>query len=526
MGKYNSNRGVLDRSKYQELVLSLTSFSGGENLIGEDHDLADNEARVIKNWEAISAGGMIRAKGFSLIASDGAGALAYTDDFDSLAHHYESASSTALYGIVNTDLVILSGSDINQEDAAAFTAGVLSHAVVAGDTLYITNSTDNLQYKTIGAGIATPTQVPSAAKDRIYFFKERLVAEGGNKVVEGSKAGTGNWKADAGAWTDSNDAWSATLPDLTQGCAQSFPTGNEITVFTNFATFTLFNFPNVAIRPIQNSHGCSLPHTIALGSEGLYFASEFPTKGIYLWDTVRFINLTDKHDFVDNIDFSKRAFGIYRNNEYILTYNESGSGVTYPNRTMVFDARYGRWYQRPVNTDLSDNFGYPALLSRDNNELYYGSSQKTNIYEFEDSTSSDNANATEATYKTKEFTSKDFDIGTGGQFTIDDVRMKLVKATVVFAGQSGSLSLQWTADRGGRSGSLTYDLTAEGDIINENFTVNTSLIVTDPPDKTVTKTFGNAALGRSFNFQLLSSGTGTRPQVKRVKIHAVALEES
>ena len=525
MGKFSSNLGVLNRVKHIELVLHLLSYSGGENTIGEDHELKANEAREIKNWDAVSKGGMIRSEGFTKVGSDGAGAPAYTDDFDLLAHHYEGAN-TAVYGIVNGDLVILSGSDINEEDSGAFTAAKLSHAIVAGDALWITNSTDNLKYKTIGNVIANPTQKPSSAKDRIYFHQERLIAEGGSKVVEGSKSGTGNWKADNAAWTASNDAFSATFPDLTRGCMPSFPTGPEIAVFTDFACFTMFNFPNVAIRPIQNSHGCALPETIALGNEGVYFASEFPTKGIWLWDSVNWIDITSNHNFVNDIDFSKRAFGIYRNNKYYFVYNESGSGDTFPNRLRIFDAKLGRWMQRPLNTDLSDSFGYPALLSRDSNELYFGSSQKTNIYELDDGSTSDASNNTQASYKTKDFTSRDFSLAAGGEFTINDVRMKLTKVTVTFSGQVGSLGLAWTGDKGKRSGSLTFDLTADGDKINTTFTVNTSKILSTPPDKTITKTFDNSAIGRTFNFQITNSGTSTRPQVKRIKIHAVALEEA
>lgn len=522
MVKNLTNLQTLDRRDPLELVLEIFSFVGGENTIGEDQELKSNEAREIKNWDAISLGGMKRSKGFNEVADGG---VTYTDAPDLLAHHFEGAS-TALYGVIETDLFIKTGSTIAQEDAAVFTDNVLCHAVSTNNTLWITNSTDNLRYKTIGVAIATPTNSPSAAKDRIYFHKERLIAEGGNNVIEGSRAGFGNWKAAADAWTATNDAWSATLPDDSQGMVMGFPSGPEVTVFTEFQAFSLFNFPNVALRPIQSSHGCSAPYSIASGGGGVFFLSKFPTLGVFFWDGINFLELTVNNDFIDTVNFSQRIFGIYRDNRYWLFFNEKNSGVTYPNRVRIYDADLGRWMQRPINTDLSDNFGYPALLTRDNNELYVASSQKDKVYELETTDDSDETNNTEASYKTKDFSSRDFRLANDGSLPIDDVRMKLTKFTITFSGTVGVLTIQWTADRGAHSGSQTVDLTADGDRLNIDFIVNSSKINVTPPDKTITQTFSNDAVGRRFSFQFLNSGTSTRPEVKKFKVHAVALEES
>jgi len=520
-----TNRPILDKAPTTDLVLEILSFSGGENTIGEDQELASNEAREIKNWDITSIGGMIRTKGINEVAD---GAATYTLDVDLLHHHYEGAN-TEVYGVIEGDLVIKSGSSINQEDATAFTSGKLCHAVTAeGDTMWITNSTDNLKYKNRGVAIAAPTQKPSTAKDRIYFHKSRLIAEGGGSaptVVEGSQAGNGNWKAGASAWTASNDAWSATMPADTTGCVPSWPSGPELTVFTDFEAIALFNFPSVALRPIQNSHGCSAPYSIAKGNEGVFFLSKFPDLGVYLWDGFNWINLTEKNDFVDDINFGQRIFGKYHESRYYLFYNETGSGVSYPNRLRIYDAQFGRWMQRPINADLSDNLGYPAILTRDNNEFYVGSSLKDKFYEIETGTD-DEGNNTEATYKTKDFSSRDFNHESGAGFVIDDVRLKLSKVTLTFNGTVGAISIQWTADRGIRAGSITFDSTATGDLINTTFMVNTSKIISSPPDRTVTKTFANDAVGRRFNFQIINNGTGTRPEVKKIKIHAIAMEEA
>jgi len=117
---------------------------------------------------------MQRSKGFNEVG-DGGGT--YTEDVDFLIQHYEGTNNE-VYGVIEGDLVILSGSTIAQEDAAAFTTGVECHGVVHDSTLWITNGTDGLRYKTIGAGIATPTQEPAATgntvdKDRIYYHKLR-----------------------------------------------------------------------------------------------------------------------------------------------------------------------------------------------------------------------------------------------------------------------------------------------------------------------------------------------------------------
>lgn len=523
MAKGLLNRSVLDRKSPLELVLELLSFSGGENKIGADHELKSNEARTIKNWDATSLGTMIRSKGFNEV---GDGGVTYSEDIDLLIQHFET-TNTELYGVIEGDLFILSGSTITQEDAAAFTSGVLCHAVSAGAKLWITNSTDNLQYKSIGNAIATPTDQPATACDRIYFHLQRLIAEGSAsnpRRVYGSVAGSGNWTG-ANAWTTSGDAWNIDLPDDTKGCMPDFPSGPEVAVWTKFKTYSLYNFPNVAFRAIPNSFGCSAPYSIARGNEGVFFVSEYPTKGVILWDGVNFINLTEFHDFVDNIDLSKRCFGIYKDRKYHLFYNESGSGVTYPNRWRIYDTRWGRWMEREINSDLSDTFGYPALLTRDNNELYVGSSQKDKLYELETSDTDDEGNDTQADYKTKDFSSRDFSLGSGGAFGIDNVRMKLIGMQITYNGTVGNLSVAWSSDKGRQSGSQVINMTAEGDKLNIDFILNTSILVSSPGDRTIFRTFNNKAVGRNFNFQILNSGQGARPEIKKLKIYAIALDE-
>lgn len=517
-----TSRQSLDKIVPIELELELLSFSGGTNTIGTDAELENNEARAIENWESDSIGGMIRSKGLTEVADGGA---TYTEDMDLVAHHFEG-TSTATYGIIEGDLVIKSSSDLNQEDAAAFTSGLLSHAVSAGSKLWITNSTDNLQYKTIGNAIATPTTTPTLPCARIYEHASlfRLIAEGdSSKTVYGSRPGEGNW-AIAGGWTTSNSAWSMVMPDLTKGCAPGFPSGTDLTVFTEFDTYVIYNQPNVARRRIANGIGCGVPLSIARGNEGVFFLSTFPTKGVFLWTGNEYINLTEKDDFIDKVNLAQRVFGIYRDRTYYLFYNETGSGVTYPNRIKKYDTRFGRWMERAVNPLLADSLGYPSLQTKDNNELLVGSSLKDKLYELDDSSTSDNGNDTQAVYKTKSFSSRDFSSG-GGKFPIDGVKLKLTKISVTFKGITGVFSIHWSANKGMHTGQQVFDLTADGDLINTTFTVNTSNIIAVPPSKTVVKTFNNSAVGSEFEIQILQNGSGSRPEIKKLTLFANALEE-
>jgi hypothetical protein len=514
MPKYKSSLQALNRTPPIELVLELNSFSGGENTIGEDHALKSNESRICKNWDPISIGGMMRSRGFNEVASIGA----YTQPIDLVAQCRENLTDVETYAICEGDLCIISGGVLTQEDAAAFTSGVISHAVSAGDKLWITNSTDDIQYKTIGNAIATPADVPNTPCDRIYYHKYRLIAEGGGKTVYGSRAGTGNWTA-ADAWSLANDAWSMDMPDLTMGGVPDFPYGNEFSIFTYFSVYTLYNFPDTAYRQILNGRGCCAPYSVAKGDEGVYFLSNYPTLGVILWNGSDWIDLTINHDFVQDINLNARIFGIYRNKKYYILYNETGTGGGTPNRIKIYDAQFGRWMERPINATLADNMGYPCLLKYSNNELYFGSAETPHIYEFETTDDSDEGQKTEANYTTKYFTSKDFGLG------IDEVRMKLIKFTATYYGTKGSLTIQWTSDRGKHSGSQVIDLTAEGDLINETFIVNTSYIIEVPPDITKAYSFNNSAVGRRFSFQILNNDTGDRPKLKKLKIHAVALEE-
>jgi hypothetical protein len=458
------------------------------------------------------------------IARNTANYTVETDEFtntsiaaDGVLHHFEG-TSTRNYVINNGDLFRINGSSLTHTDSGKFTAGVLTHGLSAGNKAWFTNSTDNLKYTTIAGSVTVPTTVPPNARDRIYLHKSRLVAEGGGVTVYGSKAGSGTW-AGAGGWTTSGDAWSIDLPDLTQGCVPGFPSGPEITVFTKFKAYSLYNMPNIAFREILGSHGCSAPYSIAQGTEGVFLFSLYPTLGVWLWDGVNWVNLTVNEDWVNQVSLTNRCFGIYSENKYRFFYNDNTSGVSYPNVLRTYDARWGRWMKRSINSSVGDTFGIPMLLTKANNELYVGSSQVDTVYQLEDTSNSDNTYNTQANYVTKDFTSKDFGADR------DEIKMKLLKCTVTYYGSTGNFSLLWNSDRGLHTGSQTFDLTARGDLINTTFTVNTSYISQLPPSKTITRSFGNGAVGRRFNFQILNSATGDRCRIKNIKISAIALQE-
>lgn len=516
-------RDVLDTGSENEIVLEILSYSAGTNTISEDHVMKANEARVCENWSAISIGGMERSKGFNLIAS-GSGTTA--SDLGHF-HFQDSTGASEVLGIIHGNLVKSSSPSISTITAGVFTAGTLSHAVEGEDESWITNVTDNLRRYTIAGGLTTPSDQPSSARDRIYRHKNRLVAEGGGVRVFGSRVGAGNWTA-ADAWSLANDAWNIDLPNNTKGCAPGFPSGNLITVFDKFQTYILGGFPATAYEPVPNSRGCVAPYSIAIGEEGVYFLSDFPTLGIFVWDGTKFIDITTEQDFISDINLSGRIFGSYRDKKYSLFYNELGSGVSYPNKWRVFNAKFGRWSDRPVASGFSDNFGYPVILGKQNNELYTWSSRKGIIYELETEDDSDNGEDTAASYKTKDFTSRDFVLPFSGRnLPIDEALIKITKVTITYFGTVGTIALKWDADRGKRTGTLTFDLTASGAKLNTEFTVNTSSIVSSSSlrDKKITKSVANNAVGRTFSFEVSNSGSSTRPKIKKIKVHAIILSD-
>lgn len=517
-------RNILDNTDEKEIVLELLSYSGGENTISEDHIAKSNEARTCENWEAVSLGGMQRAKGFNQVST------AAGDDSSDLAHfHFEDSTGGGEFiGVIAGDLVKDDSGTVTVVEAGAFTADVLCHATKGEDDSWITNSTDNLLRYTIAGDVTTPASQPALARERVYRHKNRLVTEGGGVRIYGSRVGAGNWTA-ADAWSLANDAWNIDIPNDSKGCAIAFPSGDTITAFDEFRAYLLSGFPNTRYDPIANSRGCSAPYSIAIGDEGVYFVSKHPSLGVFLWTGTEFINLTAQNEdvFVEKINFSARIFGIYRDQKYYLFYNETGSGVSYTNRMRVYNAKFGSWMNRPVNSSLADNFGYPALLTDQSNELYVWSSRKKKIYELETDDDSDEGNNTEANYKTKDFTSADFMVKAGKNVPIDEALMKITKITLTYSGTVGVVTLQWTADRGRASGSLTFDLSAGGDLLNTTFTVNSSEIISsgDIADKKITKSVKNSAVGRTFNFQMLNNGTSTRPKIKKIKIHGLLLSE-
>lgn len=522
-----TNEPTLNRLHDLELSLELLSFAGGENTISEDHVCKADEARVLKNWDAISLGGMKRSKGFNEV---GDGGVSYTNQLDLLVQH-EDATGNEVYGICEGDLVVLNGTAIEQEDASAFTSGVLSTAVSKANKLWITNSIDNLKVKEVDVAIAVPDDVPPTACARIYNHKNRLIAEGSitnpNRIY-GSRTGTGNWTA-ADAWSLANDAWSIDLPDTTTGCIPDFPSGSEVLVFTERNCYSIYNFPNTAFRSLgASARGCSAPYSIARGDEGVYFVSKYPTLGVYVFDGINFVELTAlNHDvFVDLIDFRYRIYGCYRNKKYYLFYTEINTGASYPNRLRIYDAQFKRWMERPINEDLGDTFGYPTVLTFTQNELYVASSQVDKIYELETTDESDEGYDTEAVYTTKDFSSRDFAIAAGGQFPIDDVRFKLTKCSIVLNGTAGNLNFYWSFDRGLHTGSRAIDLTSSGsELLNTTFIVNTSYITANPPDRTIVFSFPNSAVGKRVYFTFSNASTSSRPEIKKVKFSAIAIGE-
>jgi hypothetical protein len=319
------------------------------------------------------------------------------------------------------------------------------------------------------------------------------------------------------------------VPDATRGCVPNFPSGNETLVFTERNAYALSNFPSTSYRPIGTpARGCCAPYSIALGDEGVYFLSRYPTLGVFLFDGTSFNELTEfnRDVFVDLIDLTKRVFGVYRNRRYYIIYNEKNSGDAFPNRMRIYDARFGRWMDRPIAEGLSDNFGYPALLKYSANELYLGSSQVDKVYSYDDTTTSDAGEETVCEYRTKDFSSRDMALASGGSFPIDDVKMKLTKLYITYYGTVGSIGVQFTLDRGLHSATKTVSLVADGDKLNTTFEVNTSYIVQLPPDRTVVYTLPNGAVCRRFQIQLNHSGSSTPPKIKKIKIEGIAIDEA
>lgn len=451
------------------------------------------------------------------------GGLITPGEIDLTAEHLDE-----VFVVAGGDLGLLSSGYILVEDAAAFTSGVLCNAISAGGDLWITNLIDNIKYKTISSAIAVPSGVPTASA-RVSEMNNRLIVEGNtSKTVEGSRVGIGNWKG-ADAWSKNNDAWSMVLPARTRGHVAAFPSGTEYAVFTDQDVYVIYNQPGVFRRKITNGIGCHAPYSIAKGNEGVFFLSNSPTLGIFLWDSVSFINLTEKNDFVEDVNLDGRIFGVYRDKKYYFFYNEIGSGVSYTNRLKIYDTRLGRWHTRPINSNVADNFGYPALLTLDDNKIYVGSSRQDVIYELDDASTSDNGEDTEADFKTKIMTSRDFAQADGRVFPLDNVRLKLLKIVVTVKGNVGNLIISWDIDRGKRTGSKSFDISQgqAGDLLNTTFTLNVSDIIAfgNVEDKVKKQTFPNSAIGRAFQFDIINSGTGIRTEVKKLKIYAKALQD-
>jgi hypothetical protein len=454
--------------------------------------------------------------------------ICYTEDVDLLIEH-KDAGGTELYGVIEGDIVIKSSAAFNQSDANAFTSGTLCHGVSAGDKLWITNSTDNLKSKTVGNAVAIPTTVPPTASSRIYEHNFRLIAEGNTAyTVYGSVVGKGNWSG-AGGWTTAGNAWSMVMPEQTAGCVPGFPSGTDLTAFTLHDTYVIYNQPNVARRRVLNGIGCAAPWSIAKGNEGIFFFSDYPTRGVFVWDGTSFINLTVNHDFIDDVTQTSRIFGIYKDREYWFIYNETGSGASYPNRIKIYNTKFGQWRSRPINASLAEGLGYPAIKRYTDNTLVIGSSLKDTAYLMLDTSDSDGGYTTNALYKTKIFSSRDFRTPAGYRIPIDTCRIKLISAIVTYYGTTGSWSLRWVSDRGKHQGSITFPIGVgvDGALLNEDFTVNTSSIVSfdQRVDFEKARTFNNSAVGTNFQFEIVNNNTGERSKIKKIKIRAILLDE-
>ena len=521
-----TNEAVLDTGQSNELFLEILSFSGGENQTSEDHVTQANQARNCTNFAPISLGGMERVKGINQIASGAAPVTASTASLLGHFHYEDSSGESSILGVIDDDLVVASGAVVMRayNGAGKFTADIDCTAVNGGDATWITNSTDNLHRYTIASGCNIPNDVPTLACEGIYVHKNRLFAEGGQRRVYSSRVGTGFWNA-ADTWDAANDASNIDLPDYTTGSVPNFPVGDGIMVFTKFSAYIVSGFPNVRYDAIPNSWGCSSRHTLAEGNGGLFGISELPNKCIFYYDRTKFVSITEGVDWIDDVDTSKRMYGIFRENEYQFHYNETGGTTTYPDKVKVFNVKWGNWYEREINSSVGDTLGVPFALDKQSNEMYAWSSQDGNIYEMWTGTD-DEGYDTQCTYKTKNFTSRDFTFSSSAKaFPFDEVEIKLTRVLVQYYGVVGALTISWEGDYGLNSGSNVFDLTADGDILNSTFIVNTSKVITTPPDKVRVQSISNAAVGKRFNFQILHNGLSTRPEIKKIKIFAEAREE-
>jgi hypothetical protein len=523
-----TNEGLLDTGQGNEVYLEILSFAGGEDQVSEDHVTPTNKGRVMKNWEPLSIGGMQRVAGINEVGDIPAGGAVTADDPSLLGlfHYNESNKTSAVLGVVDGDLVILSGSDIlvASGGTSLFTADKECFGCDVGDKAWITNSTDNLKMFDTTNGAETPTDVPASPREGIYYHKSRLFAEGGGRTVYSSRAGAGNWPDEADAWSKSNDASNIDLPDYTKGSLPGLPSGDEIAVFTKAECYSVFGFPNVAYRKIVNSWGCANRKTLAEGNGGAFGVSQFPNKCVWYWDRTKFISLTEGVSWIDDVNFAQEMYGLFRENKYYFIYTSGASG-TYPNTVKIFDTRFACWYEREINPDVGDNLGAPVVLGKQNNEFYCWSSRIPNLYEIETGTEDEGYN-TECDYKTKNFTSRDFSLsGSGKPFPIDEVTIKLTKIRVQFYGQTDDFTILWSADDGVNQGSLSFGMTTSGAKLNVDFTINTSSLAAIPPDQNQSQSVSNNAVGKKFYFQILHNGKSTRPRVKKIKIYGLLLEE-
>lgn len=131
MPLYKTGLNILNTHKPIEVELELNSFAGGENTIGEDQSLKNNEARLIQNWDNISLGGMVRSKGCNL-----SGKITYPyDSYDVLLIHFNGTDAATSYTAESGQTVTFAGTAQLDTDQKEFGASSL---LLDGNSDYVT----------------------------------------------------------------------------------------------------------------------------------------------------------------------------------------------------------------------------------------------------------------------------------------------------------------------------------------------------------------------------------------------------
>jgi len=313
-------------------LLHIGNFSGGLNVLAEDTLIADNEAKVLTNWEFSKSGPITKRKGSlkynsSEIASS---------PVHSLFRAYLSDGTKFMLAIVGSTLY--KGNDGAGTWASVGSVTTTNPATFAmwQDKVYIANG-HTLVHSYDGTTLATVATSPEILY--IAFHRDRLYGTG-----DSSNPNTLYYSdiGDPATWDTAGNVFQVRENDgdVSTGIA---PMQDFLAVYKKNSIWMLAgnSDSDFSLFQVSASIGCDAPKSLVAYENLHYFLDR---TGVYVFNGSQLTNISEKiQPVLDDIPRTEltTAVAVVYNRQYLLAHAKSGSAEN--DSIVMLDLRLGGW---------------------------------------------------------------------------------------------------------------------------------------------------------------------------------------